>query len=278
MVKRLTQFGFTTNQAKVYLSIIQAGSISAGKIAKLTLLHRQDIYKILPKLEKKGLITKTISKPFKIHAVPLETALYQLVLNEKEKANKKINDLECNVKNLVESLKEPQEKEEDTKFTLLTTDESIGNTINQTISSVKKEIKIVADTDILLSPLSRFIHETVDTAFKRKIKINALIETSSENIETVAKIFEKLNFNKTQVVTKGILENTMKHYVILDDKEVWIATEQKTESGIPNILWTNDNNIVQVYLEYFDKGWNDSKSATVFPVKEGQKKRDIVIA
>jgi len=212
--------------------------------------------------------------------VPLETALYQLVLNEKEKANKKINALECNVKNLVECLKEPKEKEEEIKFTLLTTDESIGNTINQTISSIKKEIKLVANPDILLSLLSRFIQETVDTKVKRKIRISSLIETTPGNIEveTVAKIFEKLNLNKTQVTSKGILQNKMKHYVIFDSKEVWIATEQKTESGFPNILWTNDRNIVHVYLENFDNCWNALNSPTLYPVKEGKKKRDIVMA
>ena len=65
LVNRLSQFGLTTNQSKVYLSIIHVGSISAGNISKVTFLHRQDIYKILPKLEKKGLITKTIGKPTK---------------------------------------------------------------------------------------------------------------------------------------------------------------------------------------------------------------------
>ena len=33
-VKELEIFGFTPNQAKVYLSIVRAGSISVGKIAE----------------------------------------------------------------------------------------------------------------------------------------------------------------------------------------------------------------------------------------------------
>ena len=54
LVKGLEIFGFTPNQAKVYLSIVGAGSSSVGKIAEASKLYRQDIYKIIPKLEKRG--------------------------------------------------------------------------------------------------------------------------------------------------------------------------------------------------------------------------------
>lgn len=239
------------------------------------MLHRQDIYKILPILEKKGLITKTISKPFKIHAVPLETALYQLVLHEKEKADEKINALKCTIKNLVEALKEPQEKEEDVKFTLLTTDETIENSFYKSIQSVK-EIKVIADPEILFSPLARVLQDKIDSVLQKKIRVKALLEVTTENIGATVKMFEKLNLNKTKVFTKRILQNTMKHYLILDDKEVWIATEQKTESGFPNIFWTNDSNIVQVYEEYFCKGWNDIKAVMLYPKNDFKKNEHIV--
>jgi sugar-specific transcriptional regulator TrmB len=64
MVIKLAEFGFTTNQAKVYMSIIKSGSISVVKIAQNTKLHVQDIYKILHKLENMGLITRTVEKLF----------------------------------------------------------------------------------------------------------------------------------------------------------------------------------------------------------------------
>ena len=88
LVVKLESFGFTVNQAKVYLSIVQSGKTRVGKISKSTQLHRQDIYKLLPKLEKMGLITKTIDKPFMIEAVPIEKALETLITKEREKSNR----------------------------------------------------------------------------------------------------------------------------------------------------------------------------------------------
>ena len=80
LVLKLESFGFTVNQAKVYLSIVQSGKTRVGNISKGTQLHRQDIYKLLPKLEKMGLITKTIDKPFMIEAIPIDEALETLIL------------------------------------------------------------------------------------------------------------------------------------------------------------------------------------------------------
>ena len=114
LVVKLENFGFTVNQAKVYLSIVQSGATRVGRISKNTQLHRQDIYKLLPKLEKMGLITKTIDKPFMIEAIPLEKALESLISKEREKSIERISRLENNLKEMVNSIqKQPETKEED---------------------------------------------------------------------------------------------------------------------------------------------------------------------
>jgi sugar-specific transcriptional regulator TrmB len=260
-VKKLSEFGLTTNQAKVYLSIIQAGSISAGNISKVSLLHRQDIYKILPILEKKGLITKTIAKPCKIQAIPIETALRQLVLTEKEKSCKKIAALESNLNSLVEGLKVETQIEEDAHFTLLTTNESIRNRADLTIQALKKEAKFAANTELMLGPLSR-LNEISELIKGKPIKLSLLV-APIEGLETVGKLSETLKQSQNKITIKGTNNCKFNNYIILDRKEVWIQTEQKTESGFPGILWTNDKNVVQIYEENFDSNWNNPNTITL---------------
>jgi len=258
------------------LSIVQSGSISVGKISKATLLHRQDIYKILPKLEKKGLITKTIGKPFKIQAIPLETALYQLVYAEREKSNKRIAALEASIKELIESLKEQPKCEEDARFTLLTTDDSIRNRANLSFTGLKKEIKLVTSIELLVAPLTR-LHEFITMLSSKKTK-TMLLAVSPEDSDTVYKTIEKMQPHEN-FSAKHIGKKIFKHYLILDRKEVWIATEQKTESGFPCILWTNDKNVVQVYEEYFEIGWNRSGATLIYPtlMVEKQKRGKLIL-
>lgn len=105
-VINLAKLGFTTNQAKVYLNIIESGVISKEKIAQDTHLPIQLICKILPKLEKMGLITKTLEKPAMIKAIPLEEALTRLVNIEKEKTEKRIRYMESNIEDLMILIKE----------------------------------------------------------------------------------------------------------------------------------------------------------------------------
>jgi hypothetical protein len=50
LVKNLTDFGLSVNQAKVYLSIIHLGPATVNSISKDTGLHQQDIYKIYGQL------------------------------------------------------------------------------------------------------------------------------------------------------------------------------------------------------------------------------------
>lgn len=71
----LSDFGLTRNQAKVYIATAQLGLSSVGQISKLSKVRREDVYRVLPKLEKKGLIEKLLGTPTKIRATPIKKPL-----------------------------------------------------------------------------------------------------------------------------------------------------------------------------------------------------------
>jgi len=89
----LSDFGLTHNQAKVYIAIAQLGLASVSQVSKLSKVRREDVYRMLPKLEKKGLIEKTLGKPTKIRATPVEDALSILIKREQDIANKRLSKL-----------------------------------------------------------------------------------------------------------------------------------------------------------------------------------------
>jgi hypothetical protein len=220
------------------------------------------------------LITKTIGKPCKIQAIPPETALNQLILSEKNRSNHRIAALEANLNGLVEDLKIEPQLEEDAHFTLLTTIESIRNRADLSIRALKKEAKISANKELMLGPLSN-MNEIIDVLIEKSIRVCVLV-TPAENMAPVLKTIEKIKYNKSKIATKAITKSSLKNFIILDRKEVWIAIEQKTESGFPCMLWTNDRSIVQVYEENFDMNWNNSGSATVYST--GLKKGKTILA
>lgn len=263
LVVKLASFGFTVNQAKVYLSIVQSGKTRVGRISKGTQLHRQDIYKLLPKLEKMGLITKTIDKPFMIEAIPIEKALETLISKEKEKANQRISHLENNLKEMVNAIQKQPEIKEEARFTLLTSDEAIRNRGRLIFKKAKKEFKIVATMESITKPALHYFRDFLQNIAEKNARLKLVVVTADDK-NAVKEIVDKITPLRSQFKTKFINKSICKNYQIIDNKEVWIATQQKTETGYPCLLWTNDLNIVDAYIENFRKTWTHPKAVEVY--------------
>jgi len=258
LVIKLENFGFTVNQAKIYLNIVESGKTQVGRIATTTHLHRQDIYKMLPKLEKMGLITKSIDKPIMIEAVPIENALDNLIMREREKANLRFSNLENNLKEMINSIQKQPEIKEETRFSLLSTDEAIRNKENLTLKQIKKECLLVTNIENIKTPSNHFrdfFHKIAGNKTKTR-----LIVVTKEDLDIAKESIERIAPCTGQFTAKLINKTPCKNYRIIDNKEIWIATQQKTENGSPCMLCTNDQNILGVYKENFKKTWNKART------------------
>jgi len=56
----LEKLGFTLNETKTYLNLLNLGSCLASDLAKKTGLHRRPVYDALNRLIEKGLVSYTI--------------------------------------------------------------------------------------------------------------------------------------------------------------------------------------------------------------------------
>jgi len=64
--KELASFGLTGNQARAYVALVKLRVASVSKIAQLSRIRREEIYRMMPKLERLGLVEKILGKPVKI--------------------------------------------------------------------------------------------------------------------------------------------------------------------------------------------------------------------
>jgi len=104
----LIQLGFTENEAKIYLGLVETGPITVAEIAKKTGLHRPAVYKTLPALQTRGLVTLTKKGA---------RAFY--VAEPPEKLETLLNETQIAFYNLIPELKavyESQEKRPIVKF------------------------------------------------------------------------------------------------------------------------------------------------------------------
>lgn len=262
IVAKLASFGFTVNQAKVYLSIVQSGSTRVGRISKNTQLHRQDIYKLLPKLERMGLITRTIDKPFMIEAIPIEKALENVISKEREKANERISSLEKNLKDMVNTIQRQPELKEEARFTLLTTDEAIKNKNRFIFKKPRKIFLVVTTLEHVVKPGLHYFRDFLQSIDDNGAKLRLII-ISSDGKDVIRQVVEKIAPKNLPFQVKHLQKSVCKNFQIIDDKEAWLATQQKTEMSYPCILWTNDLNIVDAYKDHFKKMWNNPKAKII---------------
>ncbi|NTW30004.1 MAG: hypothetical protein HGA33_01890 [Candidatus Moranbacteria bacterium] len=60
MLSQLEKLGFSTEEAKVFLAVLEEGQCTAGPIVKRTGLHRQIVYDTLAKLKMRHLVSETV--------------------------------------------------------------------------------------------------------------------------------------------------------------------------------------------------------------------------
>lgn len=272
LIRKLAEFGFTVNQAKVYLYIVQSGKTYVSQISKATLLHRQDIYKLLPKLEKMELITRTLDKPVMIEALPVEIALEHLIIKEKEAKDRRITQLQRNLSEIAEEINQQPKIAKETRFILLTTDMALKNRINITLNAKPAAFRVVSTTENLKGPAGQFYKKFFQILSDNKTEIHLLL-VGAESSAELTKIIEKIAPRGGCFNVKAIENCASREYLVVDSCEVWIATQLKTSEEYPSILWTNDLNIIGTYLECFKEVWHNPKAAMLW--KDEDKKIDI---
>jgi len=70
-VRILTDLGLTGRQARVYLALLKTGGGKAKAVADVSLVNRQEIYRIIDDLQQLGLVQRKVTTPTTFTATPL---------------------------------------------------------------------------------------------------------------------------------------------------------------------------------------------------------------
>lgn len=277
LIDNLCKFGLTTKQARVYLSIAIKANLRVPEIAKLTRIHEQDIYKILPKLEQMGLISKTATKPIIVKALPLEIAFKEIIKKQQEK----LHDSKKNTIEIIESIKskKPAQNPEETEERVLifnTKSQSYKNDCLFLLSRVRKTFDIMVDRDNLNRFLRRalpFFKEYECAAFEKyQVKMRILYRYTNiekdcmEDIDT--KRYSTLNIEIKKVRVSILASFPLLTYSIIDGKEIWAAASSANPTNPAKVVATDSIPLVQIAQENFEKSWQDSNAELIFSTKQ----------
>src|SRR5665647_547671 len=136
----LLGLGLTLNQAKVYLAVIKLEKTTVVQVANFSKVRREDVYRILPSLEKMGLVERLLGKPTQIRATPISDALSFLVAEEKSKSDDRLTGMRSKVQRLSDKdWKQPLPGEESI-YILIAEKKAILAKTSELIRNSRKEV------------------------------------------------------------------------------------------------------------------------------------------
>ncbi len=93
MLSQLEKLGFGSEEAKVFLAVLEEGQCTAGPIVKRTGLHRQIVYDTLAKLKTRHLVSETVKSNRKNWTATSPSAILKEIQMKEALANEILPDL-----------------------------------------------------------------------------------------------------------------------------------------------------------------------------------------
>lgn len=264
LIKELTSFGLTGNEAKVYLALLQLRKANARAIAKLSNIPRQEIYRVLPRLEKLGMVEVIIGKPTKFLAIDPEVVLSELIERQQEILSKQISELRRKKSMLKEELKKVEGRSaelvrpEPVQFALISGQHLVDEKIQEMLRNAKSEVLWMVPKVEIRRAVFYDRDKMLRKCAQRNVKVRIITEIDKKIIKEINKLSGFCEIRHTPGVTSL--------FTIVDDKELIMAsatytTEDLNSGGLIHKLWTNDSSQINTMKEFFEKVWSDSTPA-----------------
>jgi DNA-binding response OmpR family regulator len=248
----LTNFGLTITQAKIYVSNTALGTASISEIAELSKIRREEVYRVIPKLEEYGIIARKLSKPKRFSAQQPERALQLLASKKLEALKKETVELRQQQEGLVAKLRKielPTEKSQ-CFIEVVSADNTLTKLIEMT-RKAKKEIKIMC-------PLSELENVYVNLPGKvrqkllKSVRFHIITENKGQSaFADEIKQLSEANANPIQLERTYHIPFSL---LVVDSSEaMWGKSSWKVEQS----LWTNDPTQIVILKTSFDRLWEN---------------------
>jgi len=255
----LTDFGLTKTQAKIYVTITALGIASASEIAALSKIRREEVYRMIADLGKRGLITIKLGVPRKILALRPELAL-QLLIKMKTKTMKeeteKLMQKQVRLVSRLEAVKLPTQQD-NCSTEIIPKQYNLDSLFTKTIDMIqnaRQQIDAIVPFEILKYAYLN-CPKNLKGKLARTINIRVICESHEPDVFT-AEIIQYAEASNNRIELRR-LEKLPFNLLTVDDKEaIWGELQAKKEDA--KILWTNETTQIKILKKAFESLWYES--------------------
>lgn len=249
-IKTLVGLGISQTQAKVYLVLIEKGTLTIRAISNYSGVGRPDTYRAVLELYHLGLVETVLATPTMYKPLPLPEALSILIGHRQEE----MMELKKGAVKLLEEFKiKTSEKvnDEESEFVLVPKGRAIIRRGITAIRNAESNIDCVTSFKRLNQVLLAAGEEIIDAANKG-VEMRLIVERTKNT--SLSRYFEELT-NHPSCKIRYIPEFTHSFLAIFDRSEIQIVTSVEGDFAKAPMLRSKNAALVGVLQEYFDTIW-----------------------
>ena len=251
----LFHFGLEEIDAKIYVGLLQMGSVTVGTMAQKLDVDRGKAYRSLNKLRNMGVISTTFSNPTIVNAVQPSEALTSVI----QKKEDEIIMLQKLARTLVENLNNYERETTPTdlsSFSIVQGRSNIYTRIGKLIQESTNKIFLVTTSEDLM----RMYHTSIPDKIHARVNDGADIKIITNECNT--KTLEIINQLGATEVRIGKLPS--KSRMIVESKRQLIMSGAMKESmdlidEVDSIMYTNSEEMVENMFSLCTHMWKKSK-------------------
>jgi sugar-specific transcriptional regulator TrmB len=245
----------TIQQAKVYIALNKMEQATVKTIAVAAQMNRAEVYRVIPKLQKLGLVKKIISTPIAFRAVPLSEGFAILLEHNTEKHRK--------IQLLTQQFLRNSEKhnkntiQENPEYDLTTGLRAVKRNYRADLQETQTSKDCVLDWKTMSDVVNRDL-EYIKEALEKGVKIR-YITCPPKDAETprFIKTLSKPNSNAFELKTVSAVPSA--GVDIYDKKIVHFVVSNSNREEI-EVLRTTSSALVELAQDYFELKWRSAKT------------------
>ena len=245
--KAMESLGLTSYEIKVYLSLLEQGSMIASDISKISGVPYSKIYEVLNSLDNKVWLESDSSRPQKFYPKSPSTAL-EAVRLQKEIEIKNNEEI---IKNELIPIYEKSGIREKPEIWVVRGFYNIAGKVNEIIQNSQRELlialpQLAQDIAKSLQPMLRTLHD-------KGIRIVVLVSegTSTEIIKAISRIAHVRI--KNNMFGGGVIGDGIQVLILLGEEG------NRNGSSEPIAIWAEHPGLAVYAKDYFNYLWNDAR-------------------
>ena len=258
----LLDYGLTSKEADIYIFLAKHAILTAGQIAKQTKIARSLVYRILKKLQAKGLVEPTLESPTRFVAIPFDKALDLIITTRKQEALK----VEREKQNLLEdweTISKIKPTTENERFMIIEGNKKIHLKMFQMLKETKDQFSGILSLPCLARAEQYGVFDAVYThPLKNRIRFQFITNVNRENLEAFKLFKPTLNAEVNLRAKNPKTEIPHLPRMVTKDKEevmFFIRPEEGTLTRRQDVcIYTNCASLVETFNGIFQNLWNTS--------------------